>query len=314
VVTDKGEASMNERLDQARATLAARRRDLQARKELVDELFHAAPEGVVILNADGTSTLNTAGTEMFKTPAESDPSWQQTWGFFDPMTGERIAADNIGAVRVMRGESGAGYEEMKILSPGAPAPVYIASNFGPLPGGGAISVFRNIDQRVALEGELAEQSKRLLERNEEHRVLIDRLRAALDELATPVLHVARGVLVLPIIGLVDSQRAALISERLLAEVVRDKAHSVVVDVTGVEVLDTTTADHLGRLARAVKLLGARCILSGVQPSVAQTLVALGVQLDSLAPQRNLADALAVALRGKTSNGRKNGAPAQEDAQ
>ncbi|NUP06514.1 MAG: STAS domain-containing protein [Polyangiaceae bacterium] len=296
---EQGTPSTEERLAEAKQRLVAKRQELEAKKKLVDELFHEAKDGVVILAPDGSSVLNPIAIKMFQTPDEGEKDWENTWGFFNPLTGEKIPVQELGSMRVMRGEKAPGYEEMTVVSPRVNT-IHIGSHYGPLPKGGAVSIFRDISERVHAEKDVESQNQVLTEKNEEHRHLIERLRAALDELATPVLRVAKGVLVVPIIGLVDTQRASLVAERLLSEIVRDKAHSVVVDVTGVEVLDTTTADHLARLARAVKLLGARCMVSGIQPAVAQTLVALGVQLEALAPQRNLASALAACLR--QSNG------------
>lgn len=103
---------------------------------------------------------------------------------------------------------------------------------------------------------------------------------AIMELSTPVLEVWDNALALPIIGAVDEQRSLAMTERLLAEVVGRKAQLVIIDVTGVELIDTRTADHLLKMMRAVQLLGARCILTGVRPAVAQTMVALGVDLGS----------------------------------
>ncbi|MFO0552302.1 MAG: STAS domain-containing protein [Polyangiaceae bacterium] len=288
----------------AKQKLAEKRTQLEVRRKMLDELFHHSSDGVVIFRPDGSSDVNELGMQMFLTPTAADPNWMESWQFVDLSTNTPKAASDLGVLRVLRGLPG-GYEENAIHVPGSD-PLYLANDVGPLPGGGAISVFRDIGARVRLERELAAQQERLAAREQEHKVLIARLRAALDELATPVLRVANGVLVMPLIGVIDSQRATLIVERVLDDVVREKASYVVVDVTGVEVLDTTTADHLAKLSRAVALLGAKCLLSGVQPEVAQTLVALGVKLDTLVPHRNLAHALRSCLEG---GGRARSRPA-----
>ncbi|NJK31037.1 MAG: STAS domain-containing protein [Deltaproteobacteria bacterium] len=104
------------------------------------------------------------------------------------------------------------------------------------------------------------------------------------------------VLALPIVGLVDTQRSAEMTERLLAEVARGRWQHVIVDLTGVELIDTSTADRFLKLARGVQLLGARCIVTGIQPGVARTLVELGVDFGALETHRSLKNALEVCIR------------------
>jgi rsbT co-antagonist protein RsbR len=136
----------------------------------------------------------------------------------------------------------------------------------------------------------------LARREEENRELIERLRVAVDDLSTPVLEVWDDVLTLPVVGIVDTQRSAQMTDRVLNEVVNSRARYVIVDLTGVAVIDTSTADRFLRLARAVQLLGARCIVTGIQPAVSQTLVELGVEFGVLETHRNLKSALAACIR------------------
>src|SRR6185369_2207114 len=116
---------------------------------------------------------------------------------------------------------------------------------------------------------------------------IERLRFAVDELSNPILEVWNDVLVMPIIGIMDSKRTSEMVQRLLNEVVRSQARYVIVDLTGVQIVDTKTADHLIKLVKKVELIGARCMLSGLQPAVAQTLVDIGVDFGKLSTLRNL---------------------------
>ena len=85
-------------------------------------------------------------------------------------------------------------------------------------------------------------------------------------------------------------------ERLLEEVVRKQSRFAIIDLTGVEIVDTATADHFVKLVKAVQLLGTQCILTGIRPAVAQTLVALGIELGSVATLRNLKHALTECIR------------------
>jgi rsbT co-antagonist protein RsbR len=125
--------------------------------------------------------------------------------------------------------------------------------------------------------------------------LIEKLRASVDELSTPMLEIWDDVLVLPVIGVVDQGRAARIMERLLDAIRTMQIGHVIIDLTGVEVVDTETADHFARLAKAVKLLGAQCVMTGIGPSVSQSMVALGVELGDLATLRSVKHALRYVL-------------------
>jgi rsbT co-antagonist protein RsbR len=115
--------------------------------------------------------------------------------------------------------------------------------------------------------------------------------AAIRELSTPILQVWDDVLVLPIVGAIDTARSEALTLGLLDEIARMQTKWVIIDITGVEVVDTHTADHLLKVVRAAALLGCSSLLCGVQPAVAQTLVSLGVELLELSTARTLKDAL-----------------------
>jgi rsbT co-antagonist protein RsbR len=104
------------------------------------------------------------------------------------------------------------------------------------------------------------------------------------------------VLCLPVIGTVDSARTADMMQALLEAIVRDQARYAIVDLTGVEVVDTSTADHLIQLFKAAKVLGVDGVLCGIRPAVAQTVVALGLELGSVKTMRTLRDALKWCIR------------------
>ncbi len=110
---------------------------------------------------------------------------------------------------------------------------------------------------------------------------------AIVELSTPVIEVWRDILVLPLIGVLDSTRTAQVMEALLTRVVSSKARCVIIDVTGVAVMDTATADALMRLVRSVGLLGARGVLTGLGPAIARTLVEFDVRLSEIRTMRTL---------------------------
>jgi anti-anti-sigma factor len=125
---------------------------------------------------------------------------------------------------------------------------------------------------------------------------IDQQRRAIQELSTPILQLWEGILVLPVIGFVDSVRSQQMMERLLESIVERQARHVIIDVTGVAVMDTQTADYFTKIFNSVRLLGAQCLLTGIRPAVAQTLVHIGVQLDQVTTRRNLQQGLQECLR------------------
>jgi rsbT co-antagonist protein RsbR len=114
---------------------------------------------------------------------------------------------------------------------------------------------------------------------------------AIRELSTPVIEVWDDILALPIVGVVDTQRISDIMNNLLEKIVASRAKCVIIDITGVAIVDTQTADHLLRITRAATLLGTRCVLTGLSPAIAQTLVAIGADLRELRTLRNLKDGL-----------------------
>jgi rsbT co-antagonist protein RsbR len=116
------------------------------------------------------------------------------------------------------------------------------------------------------------------------------------ELSTPVVTLWEGVLALPLIGTLDSTRTQVVMESLLQRIVDSGASLAIIDITGVPTVDTLTAQHLLKTVAAARLMGADCIISGIRPQIAQTIVHLGVELGSVITKATLADAFAVALQ------------------
>ena len=116
------------------------------------------------------------------------------------------------------------------------------------------------------------------------------------ELSTPVVTLWEGVLALPLIGTLDSARTQVVMESLLHRIVETGAGIAVIDITGVPTVDTLVAQHLLKTVAAARLMGADCIISGIRPQIAQTIVHLGVELQDVMTKATLADAFAVALR------------------
>src|SRR5262249_6449082 len=108
--------------------------------------------------------------------------------------------------------------------------------------------------------------------------MIELQQAAMRDRAAPITGVWAAALCLPVVGIVDSQRSAEMTESLLETVVTKQARTAIVDITGIDVMDTKTADHFIKMAKAIRLLGAECIITGINPAIAQTLVQIGVDL------------------------------------
>ncbi|NUT77139.1 STAS domain-containing protein [Pseudomonas sp. C1C7] len=125
--------------------------------------------------------------------------------------------------------------------------------------------------------------------------VIKRQQEELLELSTPVVKLWDGVLALPMIGTLDSQRTQVVMESLLQRIVETGSEIAIIDITGVPTVDTLVAQHLLKTVTAIRLMGADCIISGVRPQIAQTIVHLGLDLQGVVTKANLADALKLAL-------------------
>jgi rsbT co-antagonist protein RsbR len=124
---------------------------------------------------------------------------------------------------------------------------------------------------------------------------VARHQAAIRELSTPVIRVHQRILLLPLVGTVDSHRAEQIMETLLTRVVEEQARAVIVDIAGVPLVDTMVADHLLKTTEAVRLLGAETILTGISAQIARTIVHLGVDISAMHTRSRLADGIELAL-------------------
>jgi rsbT co-antagonist protein RsbR len=126
--------------------------------------------------------------------------------------------------------------------------------------------------------------------------LIARQQEELIELSTPVVQLWEGILALPLIGTLDSERTQVVMESLLERLVATGSSLAVIDITGVPTVDTLVAQHLLKTVAAAQLMGADCIISGIRPQIAQTIVHLGIDLSTVATKASLADAFALAMK------------------
>lgn len=130
----------------------------------------------------------------------------------------------------------------------------------------------------------------------ERQQVIERQQQELLDLTTPVVKLWDSIVALPLIGTLDSERTQVVMEGLLNAIVENEAAIAIIDITGVPTVDTLVAQHLLKTVAAARLMGAECIISGIRPQIAQTIVHLGVDLGDVVTKATLAEALKIALR------------------
>ena len=177
--------------------------------------------------------------------------------------------------------------------------VVVEDDFGYLEGAFALFIAelaaaKAAEQKALTESEAAreEVTRRLL--------VIEQQRHTIRALSTPIIDLWDGVLTLPLVGTVDTQRTVEMTEQLLDRIVATGAEDVILDLTGVEVVDTMTADHIGKLTRAAALLGCRCTITGIGPNIARTLVGIGVDLGEVRTLRTLKDGLRACIEQRVA--------------
>jgi anti-anti-sigma factor len=152
------------------------------------------------------------------------------------------------------------------------------------------------DDLKQLAASLDEAKLEADKRSVEQRKLVALLEAAVLALSAPILQIWAGVLMLPVLGTLDNARSSEMTGRLLETLGRTRAQYIIIDVTGVESVDSSTADHLIRMIRAVELMGAKGVVTGIKPAVAQTITSLGVDLSGIAIRGQLQEGLRLCIR------------------
>ncbi|GAC1366485.1 MAG: STAS domain-containing protein [Herpetosiphon sp.] len=148
------------------------------------------------------------------------------------------------------------------------------------------------ESRAGIASGFDEYGQTLLSRIETQR---DELESVMVELSAPIVSVYKDILVMPLVGSIDSRRATVILETMLENIARTQANVVILDITGVPIVDTQVANYIIQTTRAARLLGAEVLLVGISPTIAQTIVQLGVDLSGITTRADLADGLAYAL-------------------
>jgi rsbT co-antagonist protein RsbR len=148
-----------------------------------------------------------------------------------------------------------------------------------------------VNDLISALGTEQEQSDIFRRELDERVTMVEQQRSAIRSLSTPVIEVWRGVLCLPVVGVMDTARSAEMTSALLQTIVEKGSEYAIIDITGIDVMDTRTVDHFIRMAKAVRLLGAECALTGLNPHIAQTVVHMGLDLSDIVTHRSLRDAL-----------------------
>ncbi|NJP05374.1 MAG: PAS domain S-box protein [Chloroflexaceae bacterium] len=263
----------------------AMQEELRTFKTLVDN----APDGIGFSSLDGRLVY-------------SNRALQTMLGYDDAMVGLAIADLHTEESqqflpeitrRVSSGESWSGVLDQR-QSDGTALPAHISVFPITNSNGTMISI-------GAILHDLTQQRQQEAEREGLQQQVIDAQGDAIRELSTPLLPLADGVLAMPLVGAIDTQRAQQVTETLLEGVSHYRTNTVIIDITGVKVVDTQVAQALMQTAQAVKLLGAQVILTGIQPQIAQTLVQLGVDLQGLVTRSTLQSGISYALQAQNGN-------------
>ncbi len=158
------------------------------------------------------------------------------------------------------------------------------------------AVETGINLLISDMGEEVRESTKKAEELEEKLKLIEQQRKAIEELSTPIIKIWERVLVLPLIGTLDTRRSQRLTEALLTDIATTQIKVAILDITGVATVDSAVANHLLKTIAAVQLLGADCVITGIRPEVAQTMVHLGVDLSGVETLSTLAEGLKWAFR------------------
>lgn len=254
-------------------------------KAYVDNIIESMVEPLIVVERDSTIRVANRAALRLSGYAAEDLIGQPLGLLFDEANFDRRLIDGI-----RRHGALSGVEKTLLTSARQAVPVAFSASAvsGAADAGqGIVCVMRDITDR--------KQAEEALRRNIAQEEIIRAQTALLAELSTPLIPISDRVMVMPLVGSLDSRRAQQIMESLLAGIASSRADTAIIDITGVPMVDTQVANALLRSAQAVRLLGARVILTGIRPEVAQTLVGLGVDLSGLATHSSLRDGIAAVL-------------------
>lgn len=296
---DQRLAALEAQTSEQAADVARLVAELEDRSRVLSATLDAIADGVAVTDLQGNFLHFNPAAEQIAGIGRTETApdeWSSKYGVFRSDMVTPYPTSELPLVRALGGEHVDGVE-IFMRHHNRPDGIWVLASARPVIDDkrairGAVTVFRDISERKRWEAELEQQ----LVSEREKTLALERMRNAMAELSTPILEVWDDVLALPVIGVVDSRRSADMMERLLREVEHKQCRFVIIDITGVEVIDTATADHFLKIVNAVSILGARCFLTGARGAVAQTLASLGMDLSALITLRNLKHALRECLR------------------
>ena len=244
-------------------------------KEKLEAILACIAEGTIFVGADHTiEFVNDRAETMLNLP--KDLVGKDVFACHPESMGQnltealdrfRSGSDDVVRMLLAVGDSNLDFSATGVHSEG----VYL----------GALLTIKDVTESVAREEELTS--------------LAGQLRAAQDELSTPVVQIWDQVLALPLIGSIDNKRAQTITEVLLERIVETQSEVVILDITGVHSVDTNVTHHLLKIVSASRMLGAECVITGIGPNIAQTMIHLGVDLDELTTMADMQEGLRYAM-------------------
>lgn len=242
----------------------------------------AAIGGTNVMTAEGRDLLDAISAALGAggTAASFDA---QVWD------DARAVLDRVSETRAVRGAS-AKETSRYILALKRPLFAALQERLAGAPN----ALFAAMWEVTSLVDQIAQHTVSTFQRSREE--VISRQQQELLELSTPVVKLWDSVLAVPMIGTLDSNRTQVVMEFLLQRIVETGSELAIIDITGVPTVDTLVAQHLIKTVTAIRLMGADCIISGVRPQIAQTIVHLGIELKGITTKATLADALALALK------------------
>jgi rsbT co-antagonist protein RsbR len=267
---------------------------LDLEQEFCRVLLEHLPDGVVACNSEGALILfnktsrDWHGMDAMKQPPEE---WASCYDLFGPDGETPLATEQIPLVRAFRGEHvrdagmvivARGQEPRHILSSGEPILDLNGRQIG------AVAIMHDVTAQRIAEQQSIKQAE-----------IIRAQTLALAELSTPLIPISDDVVVMPLVGVLDSQRTQQIMATLLTGISERRARVAILDITGVSVVDTYVANGLLRAARSAELLGSQVVLTGIRPEVALSLVQIGADLGRIVTRGTLQSGIAYAMSAKS---------------
>lgn len=289
-----GETRVALMLEDETAKKEAEQKALRRLRNAYSEMFDCLPDVVFVKSAEDRRYVHWNKACVERTGISAERALGK--GLHDLFDAELAASLEEADKKVLTGGEVIPFEE---VIPGPHGPRLFLTKKKPIrdEDGRAlflIGVSQDITDRKEAEEALRKTSEEL---HETRTNLLETIR----ELSTPVLPIHDGVLVVPLVGHMDSQRSSQLTEALLSSIERHRAEMVIIDITGLEIIDTAVASHLIQTTQAAALLGTECVLVGIAPSIARTLVQIGVDFGTLTTRRDLQAGMAYALEQKAKN-------------